>query len=263
MNRELLSRSYKRLFPFTLGTTSYIFPDSIVPNVRALAPFLDEIELVLYESRGEDNLPSQAELQALIKLSYENHITYNVHLPIDVFLGDKDPGIRSSGVSVIRRVIELTSCLVPSGYTLHFELGRETDLKRWQKCVMMSAEEILKCGLSPERISIETLGYPFEFVEDIVRKYHFSICLDIGHILISDRDLEAHFDRYLPGTSVIHLHGFQDGVDHLGIDRLPGSTLTEIVSRLAGYHGLLSLEIFSIGDLRSSLALLEETWLNR
>jgi hypothetical protein len=31
-------------YPFRLGTASFIHPDHIVPNVEALAPFLDERE---------------------------------------------------------------------------------------------------------------------------------------------------------------------------------------------------------------------------
>ena len=32
--------------PFRLGTTSYIIPDEIVPNVQFLGPLVDDVELV-------------------------------------------------------------------------------------------------------------------------------------------------------------------------------------------------------------------------
>jgi hypothetical protein len=65
---------------------------------------------------------------------------------------------------------------------------------------------------------------------------------------------------YLPNTSIIHLHGFQNGIDHLGIDRLAVPSLELIFSRLHDYHGIVSIEVFSIGDLKRSLTTLEEIW---
>jgi sugar phosphate isomerase/epimerase len=115
----------------------------------------------------------------------------------------------------------------------------------------------------PQGITIETLGYPFEWIEEIVRHFGFSICLDIGHILISGWDLELHFEKYLSSTSIIHLHGFEDGVDHLGIDRLTGPVLDLIIDRLRNFLGTVSIEVFSIDELKRSLVTLEEKWRKR
>ena len=46
--------------PFRLGTTSYIIPDDILPNVRYLADKIDDIELVLFDVEDYCNLPSPA-----------------------------------------------------------------------------------------------------------------------------------------------------------------------------------------------------------
>ena len=48
---------------FKLGTTSFIFPDHIIPNVRKLGAFFDEIELLVFESQPEDVLPSNEDVQ--------------------------------------------------------------------------------------------------------------------------------------------------------------------------------------------------------
>ncbi len=34
---------------FRLGSTSYVYPDDILPNVRKLMSSVDDIELVLFE----------------------------------------------------------------------------------------------------------------------------------------------------------------------------------------------------------------------
>ncbi len=92
------------MFPFKLATTSYIYPDHILPNVTMLAPFLDEIELVLFESEGQNNFPDDAQIKCLMNLCLHQDITFNVHLPIDIFLGDENEEIRSRGISIDKEI---------------------------------------------------------------------------------------------------------------------------------------------------------------
>jgi sugar phosphate isomerase/epimerase len=253
------------MFPFRLATTSYIFPDRIIPNVTALAPYLDEVELVLFESEGQDNYPDEVELRDLMNFCLNGKVGFNVHLPVDIFLGDKDEEVRLRGISVVKKVIERTLCLKPSLYTLHFDIrdknGREeTDIEAWRRRILQSTEEMIRWGMEPKRISIETLSYPFDWVEDIVKKFEFSVCLDIGHMLIYGLDIEGYLGKYLPQTSIIHLHGIENGVDHLGINRLNGKMLDLILSKLRSFTGILSVEVFSFGDLKNSLEVLEQRW---
>ncbi len=262
-----LPKSYKRAFPFKLATTSYIYPDQIIPNVTLLAPFIDEIELVLFESEAQDNLLSETEIDALIKLSLHQDVSFSVHLPIDIFLGDKSEEIRSKGTSIVNRMIERTLPLNPSVYILHFDLRNkdgqeETDVETWHRRIIRSVK-VMEYQIEPNRISIETLGYPFEWIEDIVRRFGFSICLDIGHILINEQDLRVYLEKYLHNTSIIHLHGFQNGIDHLGIDQLPDWDLKLILSHLRDYKGIVCIEVFSVDDLKRSLITLEEKWQRR
>jgi sugar phosphate isomerase/epimerase len=260
-----LAKSYKKMFPFKLATTSYIFPDRVVPNVTSLAPFLDEIELILFESEGQEDSPDQEEIETLMNLSSQHQVGFNIHLPLDIFLGDKSETIRSKGISIVRRTIKRTLPLQPSVYTLHLDRrnkygAAEPDIEIWQRRILQSIEEIARDEIGLNPISIETLEYSFEWIEDLVKKFGFSICLDIGHILIQGRDLGYYLDKYLVETSIIHLHGFQNSTDHLGIDRLSDSVLKQIFSRLHDYHGIVSLEVFSMEDLEKSLATLEEKW---
>jgi sugar phosphate isomerase/epimerase len=261
----LLQKCYKRMFPFNLSTTSYIYPDMIIPNVTLLAPFLDEIELVLFESEAENNLPDEEQIHALKDLSFQYGVNFNVHLPIDIFLGDEKEEVRLKGISIIRKIMERTLCLNPSVYILHFDLRNsngqeETDIQSWRKRILRSAEEIMEWGIESRRISIETLSYPFEWIEDIITGFGFSTCLDIGHMLIYGQDLRGYLEKYLPQTSIIHLHGIENGVDHLGIDRLNGKIVDLILSKLQNFTGILSVEVFSFGDLKNSLEVLEQRW---
>ncbi len=137
---------------------------------------------------------------------------------------------------------------------------QEDDIEAWQRRASQSLTEILDSGIEGKRISVETLAYPFEWIEDVVNQFGLSICLDIGHILAHGYDLRHYLETYLPRTSIIHLHGFHNGSDHLGIDTLPESDFNLIVSTLHHYHGIVSIEVFSLDELMRSVSILEEKW---
>lgn len=245
-----------------MATTSYIIPDRIIPNVAFLAPFFDEIELVLFESGEEDNLPNEGEIEALREISRREGINYNIHLPIDIFLGDEKKEKRERGISVIKKIIDRTLSLSPSTYTLHLDLGNKNhvDIKAWKARIMESLKKIVDTGVRGSQISIESLDYPLEWIEDILVHFGFPVCLDLGHILLYKQDLKQYFDRYFPRAAILHLHGYEHGVDHLGIDRLSTKELRLILSYLKDYRGIVSLEVFSLEDLTRSLNVLEGKW---
>ncbi len=259
-------KNYRGRFPFKLATTSYIFPDEIVQNVFRLGRFFDEIELVLFESKGQNSIPDNAEINRLIELSLFHRVGFNIHLPIDISLGDENEKVRASGISTVRRVIQKTLCLNPSFYVLHLDPRNkngqeEMDIEVWRNDLAECLQEILYDGMDSKRMAIETLGYPFEWIEDIVSEFGLSICLDIGHILNHGYDLGHYLKTYLPRTSIIHLHGVHNGLDHLGIETLSEPDLDLVLSALRHYHGIVSIEVFSINELKSSLSILEEKWI--
>jgi hypothetical protein len=78
-----LKKSFKGRFPFRLSVPSFIYPAGYSENTARLGCFVDEIELLLFESRPE-SLPSLSEVGRLVSLGSQMEITYNVHLPIDM-----------------------------------------------------------------------------------------------------------------------------------------------------------------------------------
>ncbi|MBT8357208.1 MAG: sugar phosphate isomerase/epimerase, partial [Desulfobacterales bacterium] len=78
-----MPKSYKGAYPFKLGTTSFIYQDDYIPNVKMLGPYIDEIELLLFESKPS-SLPNKKEIDELSLLSKEFDLSYNIHLPIDI-----------------------------------------------------------------------------------------------------------------------------------------------------------------------------------
>lgn len=259
-NCSTFSKSYRRRFPFRLATTSFIYPDRILPNAMRLAPYLDEMELILFESKG---LPNREEISDLSALQDKQGLSYNVHLPLDIFLGHPSDKTREEGIAAVHEVVTLTGRLTPSTYTLHYVCGDdcyEKNLSLWQRRIAQSTENILKMGIKPGLISVETLNYPLTWVEDIINDLGLSICLDLGHISLGGGDPLYYLDKYLEKTAIIHLYGVYQGRDHLGLDVLDEAALANWLRLLKEYPGTVSIEVFSFHHLQTSLEVLEKLW---
>ncbi|HQC65001.1 MAG TPA: hypothetical protein PK459_07885, partial [Anaerolineaceae bacterium] len=91
---------------FRIGTTSYIIPDDIIPNVRYLGGKTDDIELVLFEvDDGPSNLLTPAQQAALASLAQQNGMTYTVHLPLDLNLAE-DANLRDVSFIKAKKAID-------------------------------------------------------------------------------------------------------------------------------------------------------------
>ena len=73
----LLPRSLKNCHPFRLGTTSFIYPAGYAENVKLLGPYIDAVEVLAFESRWPDSLPSEADIAELVRLGEEHDLCYN------------------------------------------------------------------------------------------------------------------------------------------------------------------------------------------
>jgi sugar phosphate isomerase/epimerase len=253
------------LLPFRLGTTSYILPDDLVPNVEFLAGRVEDVELVLFESDEVSNLPGEPALQRLAELAGQHGLTYTVHLPLDADLGRLDEAERRRAVAKCERIMRRVERLAPFAYLVHFHRepsasGGPEPAADWLKALRRSAEDL--CGLvaDPQVLCVETLSYPFAWVEAIPRDLGMGLCLDVGHVLLAGESPEAYLDRYLDATRVVHLHGLRDGRDHRDLGGLAPELLRTLLDRLLGeaeVERVVTLEVFSRDDFEASMSLLE------
>jgi sugar phosphate isomerase/epimerase len=263
-NYPSLTKSYKGKYPFKIGTTSFIYPDHYIPNVKMLGPYLDEIELLLFESTGTAGLPSKSVITKLSGLAEDFDLTYNVHLPTDISISDQDPKRQIHAVDTMIRVMELVYPLCPSSLTLHLPYidgsFEENNIKIWQNRVHSNLEKILSAAVAKDKIAIETLDYSFKLVDDIIVDLDLKICLDLGHLMVHGYDIKKIFNKYADRTSIIHLHGVENDHDHTTLERLPKKLLEPVLWILKSFSGVVSLEIFSFENLNSSLKFLENHW---
>jgi sugar phosphate isomerase/epimerase len=262
-----LSKSYKGVFPFNIGTTSFIYPDDYVPNVKMIGPYLENIELLLFESNHTDALPPKQVIGELAYLAKDFNLTYNVHLPTDISISSRDPQQQSIAVETIIRVAERVAPLSPTTLTLHVPYndtsGDKDDVKSWQERVIKNLAKILANGTPSHLISIENLDYPFEFLDPIISELDLMICFDCGHLILHGDDIENFFNTYLAKTAIIHLYGVAENHFHGALDQLPEKLMAPIMRLLAKFNGIVSMEVFSYAHLDASLKFIEKCWSQR
>lgn len=262
----------KGRFPFRLGTTSYIVPDEILPNLQYLCDKVDDVELVLFESDQISNLPTAADVAQFAAIGRQHRLSYTIHLPTDTFLGASDEAVRQASVGKCLRVIRRLEPVAPFAYVLHFQSDRPDgrhagpatatpahDVNAWQTALSRSVEDLLAAGVPAAMLCVENLDYPFEFAAPILFRYGLGITLDVGHILFYGYPLDDYLTAYLPKTRVIHLHGIHDGKDHRALTGIDPTVLRAFLARLeqSDQSRVLTMEIFGQPDFLASMNLLE------
>lgn len=255
--------------PFKLGTTSFIVPDHIVPNVKKLGPFFDEIELLVFESRPEEVLPSKAEVAELLDLSETYDLTYNIHLPVDISLCSGEKSDQAAAEDILLDVMDLFNSLPVSTHTLHLEMPepllkntdpRDPAIKKWKDSFKENLKNFVSSLKDPSSISVETLDYPFAVIEDLMEEFNLPICLDIGHGLKYGHDWIKTAQKYKSRLPLVHLHGVdfsnQKSKDHKALDCLSQTHMNQVLDFLKTYTGTVSIEVFNFENLTRSLEIL-------
>lgn len=259
-----LDHSCKNVFPFTLACPSFVYPAGYVDNIKHLASFVDEIQLLFFESRRAENLPSQQLIRKLADLADTEAITYNVHLPSDIYLGHADPTLRRKDADVLRTVMDRCTPLAPSTFTLH--LNRNPDdspdlpVDAWLANLTEALGKVLTSGINSRRVSVETLDYPLEKVAPVIEAMDLSVCMDMGHLMVHGVDLTAFYAAWKERITIAHLHGVDRARDHLPLNCLSQQQMNTVLDILRPFTGVVSLEVYSHPALNASMAYLLDLW---
>jgi sugar phosphate isomerase/epimerase len=246
----------KQQYPFRLGTTSFIYAADYVTNVQHLASFVDEIELLLFESQ---HLPPSREIARLADLANTRCISYNVHLPMDLDMVGESADVRRRSIDAVARAIDCVTPLSPTTHTLHLTFNRSDTsasvVRDWQDLATESVTDLLRiCDVPARNISIETLDYDPRWLRPIVERLDLAICVDVGHVMRYGFNLRQVLDLFADRTTILHLHGVAAGKDHLALTHLSPYHHDAIASYLIEFKGSASIEVFNRKRLMASLA---------
>ncbi len=265
--RSSLKRVPKGAYPFRLGTSSYIVPDDILPNVRELAPLVDDIELVLFESPDVSNIPSADEIAELAAIAAEHDLTYTVHFPTDCRAGAENGSERARFAEGAMRIVERCAPLHPHAWVLHLE-GVEPDasgdeVTAWTERCESTIARLLPLTETPRAFAVENLAYPWHWHRELVSRFGATLCCDVGHLWVCSPDSwQEQVSAMLPDTSVIHFHGVEGTADHLTLTRGVEQDQRVLMQMLASlqYQGVLTLEVFNEQDFTESAERVADLW---
>jgi hypothetical protein len=221
---------------------------------------------VLFEWNDQSNIPDDKAFSSMQRIAKEHDMTYSIHFPIDRKAGVVDSEERRLFRRSVKEVIDRTRGLPVSGYLLHFEgLGNEKnreEVQRWQNVIGDFCEWMVgNTAIDSRLICIENLEYEPVLHQQLVDKYRFSHCIDVGHLWRYGADWQMYLHRVMDTARIIHLHGVVDGNDHRALQaHTHQSQLQELASILHSYRGIVTIEVFGLEDTVSSLAYFGEIW---
>ena len=254
-------------FSCRIGTTSYIIPADIIPNVRYLADQVNDVELVIFEveDHGQNNLLNDAQRKELIQLAHLHDLSYTVHLPLDLRLASAQ---NSQHISLVkaRRVIDCTHGLNPWAYILHLD-GREelekpgsVSKEKWIEQAVCSLEILTEWVGDASLLAVENLDdYPLDFCDEVFNYTRVSRCIDIGHLWKDGHDPVAYLEKNIHRARVLHIHGISER-DHKSLSHVHMNELMRVIDCInaSGFNGILTIEIFNEEDFHSSVCMLQE-----
>ena len=236
---------------------SFLYRAGWADNVERLAAFVDEVELLFFESRGSCSLPAPEEISLVAAHAVPMGLKLNVHLPLDIDLASADPAERALAHETLGRALALAAPLDVSTFVLHVPRAAAEDIPAWRARV---AASLALLPAPHSRFAVETLEWDLRDVKDVLADLGFSVCIDIGHLLLAGREIASFFEAFRGSVTMVHLHGVQGGRDHQPLSVLDPGTRARIgaILKEEEYRGSLSLEVFSAEYFLASLPALEE-----
>lgn len=250
----------KNCYLWRLGATSCVLPADIMSNVRVLAPLVDDVQLLFFESAAKSRLSQPLDVQALRDAAEIHDLTYTVHLPTDIALGASAQAERREGIAEILRLMSTLAPLSPQSFDLHLVRDQTLPEALWLDNLAAGLQELSGAlGEEKKLVAVENIEYPYEVVAPLVEEYGFAVCLDLGHLVRYGHDFREGM-ALLPQVNHLHYHGVREGTDHQPLTDaeqalLLGNRLSE-----AGYGGVVTLEMYSLEKLKASLAFLDKVW---
>ncbi len=255
-----------------LGSTSYVYPDDVLPNVHKLSGYVQDIEWVVFDLTY--GLPGPEVVAEMARLSRDYGHSYTVHLPLDLALAATDEAARSASLEDARRVIAASAPLEPWAYIVHLGPAEVAESQQipgtptgefspWHEQAARSLEMLAGEAGGYERLAIENVHkYPLERLRPILEQLPVSLCLDVGHLLRQGREPLPLLEAHLPRLRSLHLHGCEGRRDHRSLASMDQGLLLQILRRLhqARYEGVATIELFETELFFDSWDLVEVLW---
>ena len=253
--------SLKRFFPFFSGTTSYLYPfetDNLTRNVEAISEAVDVIQLLFFGKNYLDELLTPANLEALKKIQTEKKIKYCIHLPTDFDLLNPQQDNLEETLSVIQRILQACKDFEVDYYILHIDRCENFTYpeiiwnEKTRQCFSKSLHSIAALFKNSLHLCIENTSCSLEHVKKEIETANVSVCCDTGHLMLKGLPFESMYREFKDRCPVLHIHGVQNGKDHIALTHSSPENQKALKSFLKNYRGIVILEVFNEKDFVDS-----------
>ena len=254
-----------------------VYGTNLLQNVKLLADFVDNIEIVLFHTPSLNNIPSYNDLRLLNKIGKQKNVTFTVHLPASLEIASDDRTTREESIRLAIALCEKTAEINPIHYILHvpfskptlvpvpglyFKAGNNQKWKKWTQRALEALERIFDAAGEADKLLVENINYAPSLLEPLWEKGFCHLCLDLGHMMLGQENVMDLLEQYLTVTKEIHLHGIKGYKDHLCLSVLPENLVHKWISYLVktSFNGIINLEVFNPRDLEKSMNVVLETF---
>ena len=259
--------------PFKISTSSMVFEEGLLENVRYLADLFDHIEIVLFHTPELNNLPTGQELEELTEMAEQKKISYSVHLPASLEIAAEDEKRREESIRSAFDIITLMLECRPRNYILHIPLTTPTlafipggyvyeadqdKFMDWTLRAMASLQSLQQMTGLGDGILVENINYSPSFLEPLWSSNLCQLCLDLGHLMLGGESILDRLKKYTQVTQEIHLHGVKDNHEHQALSVVPMHRVKRWLNYLDSiqYSGVINFEVFTPDDLEASVSIL-------
>lgn len=207
-----------------ISAPSFIIPDTRINNVLYLKEFVDEVELLFFDSRHDFDMPDEKEIFGLASLN----IGYGIHLPTDTDLNTE------TGWAVIDSYINVLLPLNPLRMVIHPVKSQ------------FFLNEI--CKRRQHNLIIENTDFYGSFFDDAV-SMGLGLCFDNAH---AGEHAEDFLKKYHKHIAEYHLQGVSGEKHHKSLEYIEASLLKSIFTHADEQDSTVCLEVFNKNDFHKS-----------
>lgn len=176
----------------------------------------------------------ESEKARLGSIARERELTYSFHLPTSggFCTGSAWKQVRSGSVAWLREFVQSMAPMEPTGYVMHpqalsdlfhIDLGpMQTGLLSARQVLFYFTRNVIipnerealaeiRTFVAPEKIFLENSeNIDFYMLKDFALGSGYSVCMDVGHLLVDGQDLSKFANTFRPVLRHVHLHDVID-----------------------------------------------------
>lgn len=247
--REQAALKRLRNAPVRVAAPSFAIPGTVTRNAHFLAPYFNEIGIVLFETEAclnyseTDLAPDLADLP----------VSWHVHLPLDL---PWERGI-DTVCDNISKLLGKVDYLHPTAYVLHPPRNGEL--------LFPLAETFREAGVDVSSVLLENVEESdLAAVWPQAMEAGYGACLDIGHILAYEQKHVLTLPRLWEKVGMLHLYGTDAKARHKPLKELSQEGRDMVRSWIGNMRSgaSITLEVFNESGLFQSAPLLAD-WLDK